>query len=430
MVKKIKISLRQLRNVILLIALVLISGGVGFWFGKHEIKFKGLKGLRVQKVEIINKAVPVDKKLDFSLFWEVWDKLEEKYLEKEKLNKEKMFYGAIQGLAASLGDPYTVFLPPKKNKQAKEDLNGSFGGVGIRLGFKDDNKLTVISPLKGSPAEAAGVRAGDLILHIKDENKGIDEDTAGITLPEAVEKIRGLEGTKVYLTLLHEGESEPFVAEIVRDTIIVPSVEVEFIENDKCQTINNSKCLFAHLKLMRFGELTAKQWDESIEKIKTKRPEIKGVILDVRGNPGGYLRGAVNLASEFLSKGVVVKQENYKGEIETYSVNRRGRLLDIPLVVLIDKGSASASEILAGALQDHGRAKLVGTRSFGKGTIQESEDLSAGAGLHITTAKWLTPNGAWVNKEGLKPDFEIENDPNKPEEDKQLEKAIEILSIK
>lgn len=207
------------------------------------------------------------------------------------------------------------------------------------------------------------------------------------------------------------------MATIVRGEIVVPSVEVEFIKDKS----------IAWLKLTRFGELTSKQWDDSITKIINEKLNIKGVILDIRGNPGGYLSGAVSLASEFLDKGVVVKQENYKGEVETYSVNRRGQLLDIPLVVLIDKGSASASEILAGALRDHNRAKIVGAVSFGKGTIQEAEDLTGGAGLHITTAKWLTPNGTWVHKTGLKPDFEVENDPNNKDQDKQLDKAIELL---
>ena len=426
-----KINLRQLRKTILIITFALICGSTGHWLGGHKIGFKdrqfniAKKQIQLPKITIVNKIIPQDKSLDFSLFWEVWSKVEEKYLEKDKIDKEKMFYGAIQGLVASLGDPYTVFLPPEKNKEAKEDLNGSFEGVGIQLGFKEENKLAVIAPLKGSPAEAAGVRAGDFILHIKDEKKGIDEDTAGITLPEAVEKIRGPMGSKVYLTLLHENSNETFVAEITRETIVVPSVEVDFISVEETEFTDVGE--IAHLKLTRFGELTAEQWDESILRIKNQESRIKGLILDVRGNPGGYLRGSVNLASEFLDKGIIVKQEDYRGQVETYSVNRRGRLLDIAMVVLIDKGSASASEILAGALKDHGRAKLVGVKSFGKGTIQETEDLSAGAGLHITTAKWLTPNGTWVDKKGLTPDFEVENDLENPDEDKQLEKAIEIL---
>ncbi len=417
-----KMSLGQLRQILITIAFCLLAGGAGYWLGTHDIRFKTDKlGLGsgkspIAKVEIVGTTIPADKEIDFSLFWEVWNKLEDKYLEKEKIDYQKMFYGAIQGMTAALGDPYTVFLPPQDNQQAKEDLNGSFEGVGIRLGFSEDKRLSVMSPLNGSPAKAAGVRAGDLILHIKDEQKGIDDDTSGITLPEAVEKIRGPKGSKVYLTLRHEGEEETYEAEIIRGDIVVPSVEVEFLQDNKV----------AHLKLMRFGDLTAGQWDEAVEKI-LANSQVEAVVLDVRGNPGGYLRGSINLASEFLVSGVIVKQEDYQGNVDTYSVNRRGRLLEIPLVVLIDKGSASASEILAGALRDHERAQLVGVTSFGKGTIQETEDLGEGAGLHITTAKWLTPNGDWLKDKGLTPDVEVKEDLETEDTDEQLQKALEVL---
>ncbi|GAG18224.1 unnamed protein product, partial [marine sediment metagenome] len=259
--------------------------GVGYWLGIYKLEVKSQKSK--VRVKIVNKAVPADKDLDFSLFWQAWAKLEEKYLLKEDLDEKKMFYGAIQGMTASLGDPYTVFLPPKENKQVKEDLNGSFEGVGIRLGFNKDKRLTVIAPLKGMPAEAAGVKAGDLILHLKDEQKGIDEDTLDMSLPTAVEKIRGQRGTKITLTLLHENETEPFEAEITRETIVVPSVEVEFLNADGAK-VDVKDAKFAHLRLMRFGELTADQWDKAILKIKNQKPKIKGLILDVRGNPGGY----------------------------------------------------------------------------------------------------------------------------------------------
>jgi len=410
-----RLTLKQIRKIVITIVLILLAGFSGWWLRGEDYFLQDNK-LQQQKVEIVNRDTPVDKKIDFSLFWDVWDKTEEKFLEKEKIDSQKMFYGAIQGMVASLEDPYTVFLPPKENKKTKEDLNGSFEGVGIRLGFDDQRRLMVIAPLKGMPAEAAGVKAGDLILHIKDENKGIDEGTNGISLPEAVEKIRGPKGTKITLTLVHENSTEPFQANIERGEIIVPSVKVDFLEEE-----------VAHLQLMRFGDLTAKQWDQSVAEIQQRSGEIKGVVLDLRGNPGGYLKGSVNLASEFLSKGVIVKQEDYNGRVETYSVNRRGRLLEIPLVVLIDKGSASASEILAGALQDHQRAELVGVKSFGKGTIQESEELGRGAALHITTAKWLTPEGRWVNKEGLEPDVIIEDNQETEDIDEQLEKAVEVL---
>lgn len=428
-----RLTLRQIRNIILFICFGLICAGGGWWLGSNRLEVRSEKWevgpfkVPVKKVEVINKAEvinkekPADKEdVDFSLFWRVWQELETKYLDKGALDPKKMVYGAIVGMTSSLGDPYTVFLPPKENKTAKENLNGAFEGVGIRLGYKDENKLAVIAPLKGMPAESAGVKAGDLILKID------DQDTTGVSLPEAVELIRGPKGTKVKLTLLHEGAKEPYEVEIIRDTIVVPSVEVEFLDAKGDKT-DGEGIEIAHLKLIRFGELTAKQWDESIEKIKDQSSKIKGVILDVRGNPGGYLKGSVNLASEFLESGVIVKQESADGSVETYSVNRRGRLTRIPMVVLIDQGSASASEILAGALRDYDRVKLVGEKSFGKGTIQEAEDLGDGAGLHITTAKWLTPKGTWVDENPLEPDFEVKNDPDKPEEDKQLEKAVEVL---
>ncbi len=414
---RIVLKLKQVRKVVLTFAFLLLVGGAGWWLRGYWEN----KQYQQQKAQFLNTSVPDGKNIDFSLYWQVWDQLETKFLQKEELDRKQMFYGSIQGLTNATGDPYTIFLPPEENEETKEELSGTFEGVGIRLGYNKDNQLVVISPLKGMPAEDAGVEAGDLILYIKDEARGIDTDTQGMTLPEAVEKIRGPKGSQVTLTLLHEKETESFDATITRGTIIVPTVKVDFVENDTV----------AHLQLMRFGDTTDKQWDEAVDKILNRQASLKGVVLDVRSNPGGYMQGAINLASEFISKGVVMKQVNYRGQEETYSVNRKGRLLEIPIVVLIDKGSASASEILAGALRDHNRAKLVGTTSFGKGTIQQAEDIGGrGAGLHITTAKWLTPNGTWVKDEGLKPDVEVENVKEEEGEeavDEQLNKAIEVL---
>lgn len=404
---------------------MLLSGGAGWWLGHRDLKIR----LSEQpKLEIINRSQPaVYQDVDMSLFWEVWDKLEAKYLMKDKLDTQKMVYGAISGMTASLEDPYTAFFPPKENKTAKENLNGAFEGVGIQLGYKQGNKLAVISPLEGMPAKAAGVRAGDLILKIVDENKDIDKETTGMSLPEAVEIIRGSKGTKVRLTLLHEGEEKPYVAEIVRGTIIVPSVEVIFGKIEGGAWQEDEAGDIAWLKLVRFGEMTDGQWDQSIDRIK-KNKRIKGVVLDVRNNPGGYLNGSVNLAGEFLPQGTVItRQEQSIGRTsQEYLVSRIGRLTEMPLVVLINQGSASASEILAGALRDYDRAKLVGEKSFGKGTIQEAEDLRNNAGIHITVARWLTPKGTWVHEKGLEPDVEVKDD-LETEEDEQLIKAAELL---
>lgn len=408
-----KITLKQARTVIIGIALLILAGGVGYWFGQRnfEISFAGYK----PKITI-EREVPVGKEdINFSLFWEVWDALERSYLDKKVLDPGKMVYGAISGMVSSLGDPYTVFLPPTENKLSKEDLSGAFEGVGIELGYKNSH-LAVIAPLSGTPAEAVGVKAGDLILNIKDEKKGIDKDTTGMSLLEAVALIRGPEGTPVILTLSREGTKEPFDVSITRGTIVVKSVEVVFKNN------------IAHLKLLRFGERTYQEWEEAISSIIDHQPSINGVILDLRNNPGGFLEGAVFISSEFLESGVVVKQQaGQDGQIETFSVNRKGRLTSIPLIVLVNKGSASASEIVAGALQERGRAEIVGEATFGKGTIQEAKDFSGGAGLHVTIAQWLLPSGKSIDKEGVKPDYEVAMDEKDQTKDPQLEKAIEIL---
>lgn len=399
-------NLKQIRKTIIIITLMLLAGGAGWW----------LRGVKVHDSKfIIRNSVPAKRGVDLALFWDVWHRLEEHFYDRAALDKQRMVYGAIKGLAQSLGDPYTVFLEPSENKQAKEDLNGSFGGVGIQLGYKD-KRLAVIAPLKNTPAEKAGVKAGDLILRIIDQKKEVDQETTGISLPEAVNLIRGPIGQPVTLTLLSEGETEPREVEIIRGTIIIPSAEVEFLDTAVGKV--------AHLKLMRFGERTEIEWQKAVSEIRGQSLELRGIILDVRNNPGGFLDSAVDIAAEFLSQGLVVRQEGKTSR--DYNVNRQGKLLHLPVVVLVNGGSASASEILAGALRDRGRAKIVGEPTFGKGTVQEAQDLIGGAGLHITTARWLLPSGKWIGQEGIDPDFVVKLDEAR-EGDEQLEKAIEVL---
>lgn len=406
---KLRLNLFKVRLIIVSVIVVAASVFFGYWLGTHQVKVSLQNRLQIK----VDRKLPIDRQnIDFSLFWEVWDRLEQDYLDKNALDQTEMVFGAIQGMVSALDDPYTVFLKPPENKEVKDDLNGAFEGVGIQLGYQDE-QLTVIAPLKGTPAFKAGVKAGDLILKID------DKPTSEITLPEAVKMIRGPKGTEVVLTLLHKGEKETYEAKIKRDTIIVASVEVEFVDDEQ----------IAHLRLLKFGDRTTEEWNEAVREITNHQPKIKGVVLDLRNNPGGYLSGSVFIASEFLSSGIIVQQERADGKgKETYSVNRAGHLLDIPLVVLINGGSASASEIVAGALQDHNRSQVMGESSFGKGTIQEAEDLSGGAGLHITTARWLLPSGRSINKEGIEPDIEAKDDPETLEVDEQLQKAIENLN--
>ncbi|HNP89333.1 MAG: Carboxy-terminal processing protease CtpA precursor [Microgenomates group bacterium ADurb.Bin219] len=415
-----KLNLRQVRLIILFAIFGLFCGAAGYWFGQREISFSSVNSSL--KVKIDRKAQPKNQDVDFGLFWEVWDRISTSYLQRKTLDQGKMIYGAISGMVNSLGDAYTVFLPPPENKQTKEDLNGSFEGVGIQLGYKEE-RLAVVAPLAGMPAELAGIKAGDLILRIIDESKKVDKDTTGMSLPEAVSLIRGPRGSVVKLTFSREGKEKPFEVPLKRETIVVKSVELAFLEKEGTTV--------AHLQLTRFGDRTETEWQEAVtkinEKCNTSKDKCAGVILDLRNNPGGYLTGSVYIASEFLSQGVVVQQDKGEEGKETYSVNRQGQLLSQPLVVLINGGSASASEIVAGALQETKRAKLVGEKSFGKGTIQEAQDLFGGAGLHVTIARWLLPSGKSIDKEGVIPDFEVKMDEKDETRDPQLDKAVELL---
>lgn len=413
MIKKI---LNRINYVTLLIAI--LSGVIGWQIGQYQVDWQWDNFRKTFKVE--NQQPPKDVNIDFTLFWHTWNLLSREYVDKKAIDPKKMYYGAIQGMVSALGDPYTVFLPPESQKATKEDLGGSFEGVGIQLGFNKEKRLVVIAPLKDTPAEKAGIKAGDLILKIN------DKDTTNISLPEAVNLIRGEKGTQVGLEIYREGDKKPTPISLKRDTIIVRSVEYSLKNTPSGKNI-------AYIKLSKFGEKTNEEWNQAVSDALAQAPA--GVILDLRNNPGGFLDGAVFIGSEFISTGDIVLQENAKGVRQGYKVNRVGRLLRQPVVVLINKGSASASEIVAGAIQDHKRGKLVGEQSFGKGTIQESQDLPGGTGIHITTAKWLTPNGNWVHNTGLKPDVEVELQDQTNEAsasgsiagDSQLDKALEVL---
>lgn len=421
-------NLKTVRNLIIGLILILLSGAVGYNLGLRNFSLN-TQGNKFN--QIINIEEPPSKEVDFSLFWNVWGRLEQTYIDQSKLVPQEMVYGAISGMVSSLGDPYTVFLPPQEQQEAKEELEGTFEGIGAQLGMKDKH-IIIVAPLSEMPAEKAGVKAGDWVVKVN------DEETYGWTVPEAVNKIRGERGTVVVLTLLHEGEEKTVDIPITRGTILVRSVEWEKTywqkENEDYQKEDNcTTCpAIAHLKLSRFGDKTNSEWNQAVEEIKKEydQGKIKGVVLDMRNNPGGYLQGAVFIASEFLKHGlVVVTQEYYDGSQETYSVVRQGTLLDIPLLVLINKGSASASEIVAGALKDHQRALLLGEKSFGKGSIQEAQELPGGAGIHITTARWLLPKGEWINNTGVTPDIEVS--PVEEETvDTQLKKAAITLLTK
>jgi carboxyl-terminal processing protease len=322
-----------------------------------------------------------------------------------------MVYGMAKGMTEQLGDPYTVFFEPDKAKQFKEDLKGSFEGIGAEIGMKD-NIITIIAPIKDSPADKAGLKAGDKILKID------DKDTTGLAVDEAVAKIRGAKGTQVKLSVISENDLIPRDISITRDVINVKSVEWEMKNDD-----------IAYIRLSSFSEDTVKEFTEAARQV--RESNAKSIVLDLRGNPGGYLDSAVDIASFFLPKGTQVVREDFGGKqpANDYTTQFNPVLDKYPMVALVDKGSASAAEILAGALSEQKGIKLIGEKTYGKGSVQEFITLSDGSTVKVTVAEWLTPEGKNINKEGISPDIEVKLSPDdlKDKKDPQLDKALETV---
>jgi carboxyl-terminal processing protease len=428
-----------------LIIILFICFFAGYLLGTYKIAtdWKNYK----PQITIASKEPPTDAiNVDFGPFWIVWQKLQTEYYDKSKLDSQKMVNGAIAGMIDTLGDPFTVYLPPVQNTSFKQGLAGQFTGIGAELGAKGKS-VVVIAPISGSPAEKSGIKAGDTIVKVDGTS------TSGWNLQQTVEKIRGPKGTKVKLTIIHKDTEKEIDVTITRDVITVKSVEgwvkkVTDVDSIKIKNSDLAKMLeeqnlkeaeVAYIRLSQFGDSTNKDWRALVNELNLKIIEnnnFKGVILDLRNNPGGYLTDAVFIASEFLPEGSTVVTEEKNGTIiERLTVQNsadrpKGSFIEKRVVILVNKGSASASEIVAGALRDIRNGeniKIVGETTFGKGTIQTAEDLGNGSGLHVTIAKWLTPSGTWVNGTGLKPDIEVKLDSKDPSRDTQLEKAIEEL---
>lgn len=373
---------------------------------------------KTQFVQITNgEQVIVDKEkgkpqeVDFSLFWETWAELEDKFADKSKIDKQEMVYGAIDGMVKSLGDPYTAFMDPKETERFNTDISGSFEGIGAEIGIRN-NMATIIAPLPGTPAEKAGLRSGDKVLKVG------DAITADLTLDEVVDLIRGPKGTAVKLTIMRGDSSAPEAIEITRGKIDVPSLRSE-MGDDKIGIIH----------FYQFSEDANKEFKKAANEIISGGA--KGLIIDLRNNPGGYLNSSVDIASLFVEKGKIVVSEEYADGSKTDHKAEGGDILNrFPTVVLINEGSASASEIVAGALKDNNGIKLVGKKTFGKGSVQQLEPLKGGSSLKVTVAKWLTPSGICINSEGIKPDIEVEftEEDYDSGRDPQMDKAKEILA--
>lgn len=394
----------------ILIAVIVGSFLGGYFFSRagYAIEVGPLKFTHINQNE-----APVD--VNWKILWDALDVINKKYVD-GPVDQQELLYGAVSGAVASLGDPYSVFLTPQKSQQFQDDLRGEFSGIGAEIGIRQD-KLMIVSPLEGSPAKKAGLRPLDVVLAVDGES------AFDFSLDEAVSKIRGQKGTTVVLTILSDGDDESRDVSIVRDKIVVKSVESEIKE------IDGQK--IGIIKLRRFGEDTKGDLDRTI--VNLLNENIKGVVLDVRNNPGGFITSAIDIASNWISEGQVVVSEQFgDGQLNHYRASGISRLSGMPTMVLINEGSASASEIVAGALSDYGLATLVGKQSFGKGSVQELIDLPDNADIKITIAKWLTPNGSNINIDGIAPDVEVdlteENIDNF--EDPQLDRALEVLSEK
>ncbi|HNR53144.1 MAG TPA: S41 family peptidase [Candidatus Dojkabacteria bacterium] len=353
-----------------------------------------VSGREFQGKDILNDN---KEKVDTTMYWDVWDILRSNYVDSSEISPQDMMYGSIKGLVNSYNDPATVFLTPEETEEFKATSEGKyFQGIGAELGYENGN-IIVVTPLDGSPAKAAGIRAGDYILSVDDK-----DITAEDTVYDVVARIRGEEGTKVKLKILHKDSNKPVEVSIERKQITVASMNVEFLEN-------KSIALF---RVNRFTEASysewVKEWNTKVKEIKDAK--VNKVILDLRGNPGGFFDAAIYAADDFLQGGYTISmQQDGKGKIDKYESKDGGNLTEVKLVVLVDGGSASAAEILAGALQQADRATIVGEKTYGKGTAQNVIDLSDGSSLHITTLKWLLPNGNWLNKEEpITPDVIIE----------------------
>ena len=391
--------------------LVIILAGTFFGGVYAGGRMKASSGLLAYSEDASAQPNGQDSSINFNLYWEVWDNLKTQFVDKNQVSDQELFYGSLKGLAQSTGDPYTVFMDPKEAKEFIDDLAGTFEGIGAEVGMRNDI-TTIIAPLDGMPAKKAGLRPGDKIYAVDGKS------TLGMTVDEVVKKIRGPKDTKVVLTII-SGKDKPKDITITRSLIVIKSVKSEMRPDG----------IFL-VRVSNFNNDTEGLFNETINTILLKNP--KGIILDLRNNPGGYLETAVRMASEWIEEGPIVAEQFSDNRRNEYPAKGNARLKNFPTVVLVNGGSASASEILAGALRDYKKATIVGETTFGKGSVQTLSDLSEGAMLKVTIAKWLTPAGDFINDKGLEPNIEVKltNTDLDKNLDPQLDKALQLLKAK
>lgn len=401
------------KTILLFIVASFIFGG-GFVIGqRYSNKIDDI--IPAGKISITSNTKPDN--VNDSLFWEAWTIVDNNFI--DKVENQKKIEGAIQGMLRSLDDPYTVYLEPSTNKRFLEDLEGQFDGIGAELAIRDA-LITVVAPLENSPAEKAGIKPKDVIIKVD------DQETSKISFDDAIAKIRGKKGTTVVLTVVHDGQTEESEISIIRDTIEVKSVKLSFIGD------NNSLAL---IKINQFGKDTVSLLKDYHQEIIAKKAQ--GLIIDLRNNPGGLLDTAIEVSSLFmpddlsqyrednLKKAVVVIEENAKKEKKNFTRTQK-QLFNFPLVIIQNRGSASAAEIFAGAMKDYQLGSVIGEASFGKGSVQNLEDLSNKGSIKVTIAKWLTPTGVGINGKGINPDIMIQEEVTE-NNDPVMNRAIDLL---
>ncbi len=393
-------------RIIAVLLIVGISYGAGYAAGHRGFIFIP------KEFKVVNQANQ-PQVVDYNLLWDAVSTLNSKYIDKP-VDQQKVLYGAIQGAVSSVGDPYTTFFEPQELKDFQTNLSGKFFGIGAEIGQKN-GVITIVAPIDGSPAQKAGLQAKDVVAAVNGQS------TAEWSVDQAVAKIRGDKGTKVTLTIIRQGKDKPFDVPIVRDEIKVKSVKWDY------KDVNGKK--IAVVTLSQFGDDTKPLFDQAVNDILTKN--VNGIVIDLRNNPGGYLQTAVDVASNWLAPGdLVVTEAKSEGDPTKYNAEGQAKLKGVKTVVLINGGSASAAEILSGALHDHQAAELIGEKSFGKGSVQELVSLKDGSALKITVAKWITPGGKNLNHDGLEPDVKVTLTQENVDkgQDPQMDKALEEVT--
>lgn len=416
-VKSLKENIKKFIPGFILVIFILTIFLGGFYLGKKRTENKLGKALHTilaysEEAKDVSSDTNSDEVFDFNLYWEVWDSLKTDYVNKNQIKNKDLFYGSLKGMSAATEDPYTVFMDPENAKEFADDLAGTFEGIGAEVGMRNDI-VTIVAPLEGMPAQKAGLRSGDKIYAVDDKS------TLGLTVDETVKLIRGHKGTTVKLSILRGNDSKIQDFVITRDLIVVKSVKTE-MRQDGIFVIN----------VTNFNDDTLSLFNAAVNDVLLKNP--RGIILDLRNNPGGYLDTAVAMASEWIEAGPIMAEQFSDNRRNEYPSNGNARLKDVPTVVLVNGGSASASEIVAGALRDYKKAVLVGEQTYGKGSVQSLRGLSDGSALKVTVAEWLTPAGDAIDEKGITPDYLVVLEQKDVDQniDPQMDKAVELLKSK